>query len=232
LKAIAIIPVFNEKMHIGSLLDRFPKDACSLVVVDDASTDGTSDEIRARHFQVIRHDTRRGVGKCIQDGFVFALDGPYDVVVVMAGNGKDDPKEIPKLLAEIDKGADYVQGSRFMAGGQWRNLPWKRWLAIKGFTWIWSLLMGRRLTDVTNGFRAYRRTFLERREVKWDQTWLETYELEYYLHYHALHSGIRFTEIPVTKNYPVKKNYSKIRAGRDWFRIIVPLFLLRTGLRQ
>jgi len=234
LKPIAVIPVYNEKPQIGSLLDRFPKERCDLVVVDDASTDGTSEEIRRRRFPVLRHERRSGVGKCLQDGILFAREQAegYDTVVILAGNGKDDPAEIPKLLQAIEEGAAYVQGSRFLAGGAWNNLPWKRWAAIKLFTALWSLCLGRRLSDVTNGFRAYRMSFLERPEVKWRQPWLETYELEYYLHYRALRSKIPFREIPVTKNYPTKKNYSKIRPGRDWLPIVKPLFLLLLGLRE
>lgn len=232
MKAIAVIPVFNEQRHIGSLLKRFPKGACDLVVVDDGSTDGTSEEIRAHQFAVIRHEQRTGVGKCLQDGIAYGQERGYDTVVIMAGNGKDDPVEIPKLLAAIEAGATYVQGSRFMKGGEWKNLPWKRWVAIKTFTWLWSLLMGRRLTDVTNGFRAYRMSFLERSEVQWRQDWLQTYEFEYYMHYRALRARVLFVEIPVTKNYPSKTNYSKIRPGRDWIPIVKPLFLLLLGIRK
>ncbi len=231
-KAIAILPVYNESRHIGGLLDRFSKDVCDVVVVDDGSTDGTSEEINRRGFPVIRHEKRGGVGKCLQDGFRFAKERGYDTLVVMAGNGKGDPREIPKVLNAIQEGADYVQGSRFMQGGEWKNLPWHRFFAIKGLTWTWSLCTGHWLTDVTNGFRAYRFSFLERPDVNWNQAWLETYELEYYLHYYALRSGVRFKEVPVTKNYPTKTNYSKIRPGKDWVRIIEPLFLLMFGLRK
>ncbi len=231
-KALAILPVFNESSHIGTLLDRFSKDVCDVLVVDDGSTDSTSEEIKRRNAAVIRHTERRGVGTCLQNGFRYAQDHGYDVIIVMAGNGKDDPREIPRLLAAIEAGADYVQGSRFMRGGEWKNLPWHRFFAIKALTWTWSLCMRRRLTDVTNGFRAYRMSFLKRPEVQWDQPWLATYELEYYLHYYALKSGIPTREVPATKIYPTKTNYSKIRPGADWVRIIKPLFVLMFGFRR
>jgi dolichol-phosphate mannosyltransferase len=231
-KPLAILPVYNESRHIGNLLDRLNTDVCDVLIVDDASTDSTTDEIKRRKVPFLRHEVRTGVGRCLQDGFRYAREKGYDVLVVMAGNGKDDPREIPRLLAAIHEGADYVQGSRFMKGGEWKNLPWHRFIAIKGLTWTWSLCTGHWLTDVTNGFRAYRMSFLKRPEIRWDQPWLASYELEYYLHYYALKSGILFREIPVSKNYPTKTNYSKIRPGKDWIKIIRPLFILMFGLRK
>lgn len=202
------------------------------MVVDDASTDGTAQEIARRQIPFIQHTDRSGVGKSLQDGIAWAEANGYSVIVVMAGNGKDDPAEITKLLAALQDGAEYVQGSRFLKGGGQRNLPWKRWLAIKLFTGLWSACMRRRLSDVTNGFRAYLMSFLKRPEIRWRQDWLRTYEFEYYLHYYALRLKVSFREIPVTKNYPTTANYSKIRAGRDWIRIVKPLFLLLAGVRR
>ena len=231
LKPIAIIPVFNERAHIGKLLERFPpREQCALVVIDDGSDDGTSEEIRRHNVPVVRHEVRSGVGACLQDGIAYAAQNGFDTVVVMAGNGKDDPQEIPRLLTAIEQGMDYVQGSRFLQGGAFQNLPRGRWFGVKGLTWVWCLVMGRRLTDVTNGFRAYRMTFLNLPGINWRQPGLRTYEFEYYVHYWALKKGVRFCEVPVSKNYPTKKNYSKIKPGRDWWRIIKPLFLLRLGV--
>ncbi len=232
MKALAIVPVYNEEAHIASLLGKFRREVSDVLVMDDASTDRTPQEIQRSGLATLRHPARTGVGKCLQDGFAYAMEHGYDTVVVLAGNGKDDPTEIPRLLSAISEGMDYVQGSRFLQGGEWKNLPWRRFFAIKLFSWIWSVCMRRHLTDVTNGFRAYRVTFLRKPEVRWQQPWLGTYELEYYLHYYALKLKVPFQEVPVSKNYPTKTNYSKIRPGGDWLRIIMPLFLLMSGRRK
>jgi dolichol-phosphate mannosyltransferase len=233
MKTLAIIPCYNEVDAIGPLIDRFSNVPCDLVVVDDGSTDGSQTIIAQKAKRTVRHSVRVGVGKAIQDGIREALANNYEAVVVMAGNGKDDPLEVPKLMAALEEGNDYIQGSRFLKGGEWKNLPKKRWFAIKGFTWLWRLCTGHWLTDVTNGFRAYRTSFLRRPEVRWDQEWLQTYELEFYLQYKALKTpGIRFREIAVTKNYPRTTEYTKIRPGMDWLRIIRPVFLLMFGLKK
>jgi len=233
-KVGAIIPVYNEKDRIGGVLERFAEGAVdAVVVVDDGSTDETPEIARRSKSIVITHPRRMGVGAAIRDGLARLREGGFDVAVVLAGNGKDDPAEIPRLLAPIRTGeADYVQGSRFFEGGSFKNLPWGRYFMIKGYTWLWSLLLLRRLTDVTNGFRAYRLAALQDPRVRLDQPWLETYDLEYYLHFKALSLGWKFREVAVSKNYPSRTNYSKIRPLLDWWSIVRPLFYLRLGLRS
>jgi dolichol-phosphate mannosyltransferase len=80
----------------------------------------------------------------------------HEVIVVMVGNGNDDPAEIPRFLSLIiDEGYDYVQGARFLSGGSSINLPLFPRIFINGHTKTFNILTGFQGTDVTNGFRAY-----------------------------------------------------------------------------
>jgi len=107
----------------------------------------------------------------------------------MAASGKDRPEEIPVLLAKLDEGYDYIQGSRFMQGGASVNLPFARWILIHGFTLMFRILTGFNGSDVTNGFRAYRLSLLDDSRMDIHQEWLDRYELEYYIHWQNMADG-------------------------------------------
>ena len=153
----------------------------------------------------------------------------------MASNGKDNPFQLSRLINPIIKeNYDYIQGSRFLRGGSYKNLPFFRMLLIKGFTFIMSLFTGYHLTDATNGFRAYKLDILRKdKRIDIFQNWLDRYELETYLHYKFLTLGYKFKEVAVSKNYIRKnKKYSHIKPFLDWWSILKPLFYLKVGLKK
>jgi dolichol-phosphate mannosyltransferase len=227
-KTLVIIPVYNEENRIKTVLERFREVTVDKVlVINDGSTDSTPEVIKSYGIETISHPQRQGVGSSIRDGIDFARKNGFDLVVVMAGNGKDDPREIPVLLKPItNEDYDYIQGSRYLQGGEAGNLPFARKIGIKTFTFIWSLLLWKKLTDVTNGFRAYKISLFDDPKINIWQDWLSTYELEYYIHFWVLKLKYRFMEVPVSKIYPSRKKYSKIRPFLDWWPIVKPLFYL------
>jgi dolichol-phosphate mannosyltransferase len=154
--------------------------------------------------------------------------------VIFATNGKDDPAEIPVLLAPIrENRADFIQGSRFTQGGVWRNLPGYRYWGIKVFSFLFSLLIGRKITDGTNGFRAIRRKVLEDPRINLWQDWLEGYPLETYLFAQAVRLGYRVVEVPVTKTYPESgESYSKMKPLIDWWNYFKPIPYLVLRLKK
>ncbi len=241
LRAMVIVPIFNEETHAQELMEKFRPVVESglverVVMVDDGSTDSTPQILRRYDFvRVHRHESRQGCGASIRSGYRHAFKDGYDAVVVMAGNGKDDPGEIPRVLGPILRGeADYVQGSRFLEGGHSRGLPIHRRMAMILLTWLFRLFLWRWLTDCTNGFRGYRTALLKDKRLDWTQDWLgHDYELEIYMHYQANALGYRVVEVPVSKVYRRAKDgsYSKARLA-DWFTGLKPLFLLRFGFKR
>ncbi len=233
-KSLVIIPVYNEENRIKTVLERFKDVAVDRVmVVNDGSTDSTPEVVKSFGVDTIIHHQRQGVGSSIRDGIDYARNNGYNLVVVMAGNGKDDPREIPILLKPIiEEDFDYIQGSRYLEGGEAGNLPLARAIGIKAFTFLWSFFLWKKLTDVTNGFRAYKVSLFDNPRINIWQDWLSTYELEYYIHFWVLKLKYKFGEVPVSKIYPSKKKYSKIRPFVDWWPIIKPLFYLWFGIKK
>ncbi|MCW4018871.1 MAG: glycosyltransferase family 2 protein [Candidatus Bathyarchaeota archaeon] len=241
-KMIAIIPCCNNTRQLLCVLSNFKeKSVNEICVVIDRATNRELDQLENVSLKVpipvsviSRHD-RRGIGSAIRDGIEYAIRQKYDVAVIMAGNDKDQPSEINRLLMPIlrDK-FDYVQGSRFLNGGKCVKNPFLRGMFSRLYPFVWTLLTKSKCTDVTNGFRAYKLSLFNDQKIDISQSWLDGYELEYYIHYKALTLGYRTKEVPVSKVYPFrhKGGYSNISPFHDWWQIVGPLFYLKTGVRK
>ena len=241
---ILVVPVaYNEKVKLGNVIERFLKSQMTsladYLIVDDGSDDGTTEMIatyRDRGVLSVKHDKRRGVGAAIRTGIEYARAHGYDIIVIMAGNDKDNPQEIPQLLEGIIKeNYDLIQGSRYLgkvgSGGQ---MPFYRKLATRLHPWVFSLFTGCHVTDTTNGFRAIRLSIFDDKRINLKQEWLDTYELEPYILWKAITLGYKFKETFVTKIYPPKKlgGYTKMIPILSWWSILKPLFYLRLGIKK
>jgi dolichol-phosphate mannosyltransferase len=228
-----VLPAFDEVGKIGQAVRRIPRPLIDhVVVVDDGSKDETAAEAGAAGATVLRHDHNLGVGAAIRTGIEHAVASGVPLVGILAGDDQDDPLEILRLAdAIIDDGHDLVQGSRYLPGGRFINQPASRTIMTKAYSALFSLCVGRRITDATNGFKLFRASLCT--SLALDQEWLDGYELEPYLLFQAIRRNHRVTEVPVTKFYPPDQatGYTKMRAWRDWWRISRPMLLLTLHLR-
>lgn len=236
LKVMGLIPVLDEENKIGLVLERVPTEIVDLtLVVDDGSTDSSPQVARSKGAVVIELGETIGVGAAIRTGFEYAVGEGFDVVVVMAGNNKDSPEEIPLLLDEmIDRPADLVQGSRWLGvAGDFGEMPAYRKVATRLHPMLFNLISPRKLTDTTNGFRAVSTRLLSDPKLDLDQRWLDEYELEVYLLYKAAQLGYTLSEVGVTKRYPPKSlGQTKMKPITGWWSILRPLVLLALRVKR
>jgi len=236
LSLIAMAPVLDEEVKIGEVVRRTPRPLVDeMLVIDDGCTDRSPQVAKDLGANVLAMGKTVGVGAALRAGYKYAVEKGYDVAVVMAGNNKDSPEEIPQLVDPIAEGrADFVQGSRFLKrDANFGDMPAYRRLATRVHPILFSLAARHRVTESTNGFRAVHRRVLEDARLNLDQSWLDEYELEPYLYLRTLRLGYRTCEVPVTKRYPPKKlGQTKMKPISGWWSILRPLVYVGLGLKD
>jgi dolichol-phosphate mannosyltransferase len=167
-----IIPVYNERLNVERVLSRvlaapLPV-GCSreLIVVDDGSTDGTSELLKKYKNEplIVIHESivNFGKGAAIRIGLAKAKG---DLILIQDGDMEYDPNDYPKILQPlIDGTATVVYGSRFM--GSVQGMQWANWLANKLLTLTVNILYGARITDEATAYKAFRRYAVERFHLK------------------------------------------------------------------
>ena len=222
-RVCVIIPTYNERENLPRLLPQVLEQSAEIdvLVVDDASPDGTgglADELAAAHTRVhaIHRTGKLGLGTAYVAGFKWALARDYGIVFEMDADFSHDPRHLPEFLAKARE-SDVVLGSRYGNGVTVVNWPMQRlvlsYLANMYARWV----TGVRCSDLTGGFRCYRREVLE--AIDLDSVHSNGYSFQIEMVYRAQRKGFRVGEMPiifVDRNVGVSKMSKKIVWEAVW----------------
>ena len=235
LSICVVMASWNEEGKVGHGVEAVSNQIVdSVLVVDNGSTDLTSFEAKNAGAIVIDHPNNLGAGGGYRTGWLYGSVKKFDLIVELAGDNQDVPSEIPRAVDKlIDDNLDYVQGSRWLAGGKRENMTISRTI----LTWVYSLLFRilfrKKITDATNGFRVFRREVLDNPKLNLWQDWLLQYEMEPYLLIQTCRAGYKVSEVPVTKRYHQDmKDNTKMVPFKSWWSILRPLFFLSLKIKS
>jgi dolichol-phosphate mannosyltransferase len=218
--------VFKHQVEQMALL-RTPE--IDIIVVDGASTDGSVDADHLRSIGVknllISH-AKEGFSRDLQIGLIYAVRNGYSGVITVDGNGKDSCETIDKFIDALEMGFDYIQGSRFIAGGGHLHTPILRLIAIKLLAAPFAhFFSGHRITDPTNGFRGYSRHLLTNGYLGLGKNIFCGYNLVSFIPVVAGRENLLIKEIPVFRSYPRHGTVpTKIVTYNQWIQIFLDLF--------
>lgn len=237
-RGLILVVNYNQSQEIEKYLNEcllnFSKE--QILVVDDGSSDGSDQIAKKMGFQVIRHEINLGIGAAIRTGLVWGLENKYEWILISSSNGKMVPSEFAQVFGPVDRDeVDFVQGSRYLEEDTNQGLPLFRRIAIPAFTAVARILLWTSLTDVTCGLRCYNLKLLSDVRINLNQSWLERYELEYYLLYKFVKvMKVSWKEVPVTIRYGhlAKDRRSKIVPITGWWSMIRPFIFLTLRLRR
>lgn len=200
MKILVIIPAYNEEKSIVGVVENFlaataaaqDGNSYDYLIVNDCSTDSTGQICREKEYSHISFPVNLGIGGGVQAGYLFAKINDYDIAVQMDGDGQHDPEYLAPLVAPIVAGAaDMTVGSRYLGIGSFKSTGMRR-AGINWLSFIILICCGKRIRDVTSGFRAAGRELIEYFSENYARDYPEPEAIV-----SAVLSGYRVLEIPV-----------------------------------
>jgi dolichol-phosphate mannosyltransferase len=203
-RATICLPTYNERENLEAMiraLGAVLRDGDRVLVIDDASPDGTgeiADGLAAElGFVDVRHRARKeGLGPAYLAGFRQALAGDAELVLEMDCDFSHDPADVPRLIKAAEDGADLVLGSRYVPGGSIPNWGFTRRL-ISSFGNLYArAILGSRIHDLTGGFKCFRRVVLETVDLAAIESKGYAFQIE--TTYRVVRAGFRVVEVPIS----------------------------------
>lgn len=204
-KTIVVIPTYNEARNLPALAAAvlaLSLDGLEILVVDDASPDGTGQvaeslsQQQAGRVHVMHRQGKLGLGTAYLQGFAWAIAHDADYVLQMDADFSHSPDYIPQFL-DLIKNCDVVVGSRYVPGGELdKHWSWWRWFLSWWANSVWvRLILGIRTHDATAGFKCWRRSALERIDLARVRSNGYVFQVE--MCYLSERLGLRIKELPI-----------------------------------
>jgi dolichol-phosphate mannosyltransferase len=198
--ATVCLPTYNERENLEAMLRALEPLGVRVLVIDDNSPDGTgeiADRLAAEldFVSVLHRERKEGLGPAYLAGFRRALDDGAELVLELDCDFSHDPKDVPRLIAACEAGADLAVGSRYVEGGGTENWGLGRRIVSWGGSFYARLLLGVRVRDLTGGFKCYRRQVLE--TIDLDAIHAKGYAFQIEGTYRTLRKGFRVVEVPI-----------------------------------
>jgi glycosyltransferase involved in cell wall biosynthesis len=168
--------MFNEQagaqacvIRVSTELGKFRNDV-ALLIVNDGSSDQTGAIVKRllcelRSLHVLEHDVNRGYGAALRTGIAFAVESKFDYCLFMDSDLTNDPADLARFVAEMEKGTDVIKASRFVRGGSMKGVPWQRGVVSRLGNWVGNILFCIGVRDCTNGFRAVKTSILAQMQL-------------------------------------------------------------------
>jgi glycosyltransferase involved in cell wall biosynthesis len=224
LRVSVVIAALDEEKNLPYVFARLPAGLHEVIVVDGRSTDATVTVARTLRPDVrILTQTGRGKGNALAEGFA-ACTG--EIVVSLDADGSTDPAEIPRFVAALCNGADFVKGSRFAQGGATADMTLVRALGNRALNTVVNALYGTHYTDLCYGYNAFWARCLGYMRVDCDG-----FEVETLINVRIAKAGLVVHEVP-SYEYPRMHGHSHLHAVRDGIRVLRTIAVERLSGRR
>jgi glycosyltransferase involved in cell wall biosynthesis len=223
-KILVIVPAYNEEGSVGKVVEEVHThlSQAEVLVVNDGSTDLTSEIANSKGAIVLDLPFNLGIGGAMQAGYQYAFEKGYDIAIQVDGDGQHDPKEIGKLLKALEeKKIDMAIGSRFIRDLGYKSSTMRR-IGISIFSQVISMIVRQRITDPTSGFRASNRKAIRLFASNYPQDYPEP---EAVILLHQCH--LKMEEVPVgmSERYSGESSITKIKSIYYMVKVLLAIFV-------
>jgi glycosyltransferase involved in cell wall biosynthesis len=223
-KILVIVPAYNEEGSVGKVVEEVHThlSQAEVLVVNDGSTDLTSEIAKSKGAIVLDLPFNLGIGGAMQAGYQYAYEKGYDIAIQVDGDGQHDPKEIGKLLKALEeKKIDMAIGSRFIGDLGYKASAMRR-VGISILSQVLSIIVRQKITDPTSGFRAASRKAIQLFASNYPQDYPEP---EVVILLHQCH--LKMEEVPVgmSERYSGESSITKIRSIYYMVKVLLAIFV-------